>query len=246
MDAAEVGLKKDWTRRFQTNIVGFYNLYYDAQVPLSVQQGTTPAFSIFYNVPRSIIQGVELESTWQPIDRFNILLTYAYLDSHVSKACCVSDPVDPTATAPGASPAGASSQGAIDAITGLPTQGQDLSGNALPFSPKHKIALNFTYTFDLNDYGLIVPSFSYLHRSNQYSSFFNRPYNLAPSTDQLDARITYRDAKNRFTVIGYVRNLLDEDLFQSLSGTRNAVGQVFQSYTLLEPRTYGVEIHARF
>ena len=79
MDAFEVGLKKDWTRRFQTNVTGFYDLYYDAQVPLAIQQGSAPAFTIFYNVPRSIIQGVELESIWQPFDRFNVLLTYAYL-----------------------------------------------------------------------------------------------------------------------------------------------------------------------
>ncbi len=245
-DALEVGLKKDWTRRFQTNIVGFYSLYYDAQVPLSIQQGTAPAFSIFYNVPRSILQGVEVESVWQPIDKFNILLTYAYLDSHVSKACCVSDPVDPTATAPGAKPAGASSQGAVDAITGLPTRGQDLKGNALPFTPKHKIALNLTYEFDLGQYGSLIPSFSYLYRSEQYSSFFNRPYNLAPEQNQIDARVTYRDPKNRYTVIGYVRNLLDDDIFQSLSGSRTSTGQVFQSYTLLEPRTFGVEFQARF
>lgn len=246
MDALEVGLKKDWTRRFQTNITGFYDLYYDAQVPLSIQQGNNPAFSIFYNVPRSIIQGVELESIWQPLDRLNILLTYAYLDSHVSKACCVSDPVDPTATAPGASPAGASSQGAIDAITGLPTRGQNLKGNNLPFAPHHKIALNLNYTFDLGGFGTLTPSFSYLYRSNQYSSFFNRPYNSVPSSDQIDMRVTYKEPKNRFTVIGYVRNLTDNDNFTSLSGSRTSTGAVFQSFSLLDPRTFGVELQARF
>ena len=245
-DALEVGLKKDWTRRIQTNVVGFYSLYYDAQVPLSIQQGTNPAFSIFYNVPRSILQGIELESVFQPTDNLNILLTYAYLDSHVSKACCVSDPVDPTATAPGASPAGASSQGAIDAITGLPTQGQNLKGNDLPFTPRHKIALNLNYTFDMGRFGIVIPSFSYLYRSEQYTSFFNRPYNLVPDSNQIDGRITYRDPKSRFTVIGYMRNILDDDIVSSNSGTRDQLGRVFQSYGLLEPRTYGIEVHARF
>ena len=248
MDALEVGLKKDWTRRFQTNIVGFYNLYYDAQVPLSVQQGTTPAFSIFYNVPRSILQGVEVETVWQPVDRFNILFTYAYLDSHVSKACCVSDNNDPFAIAPGASPAGASSQGAVDTNFNLPAQGQNLKGNALPFTPHHKIALNFNYSYDLGGWGTLIPSFSWLHRSEQYSSFFNRSYNKIGDTDQLDARVTYRDPKSRYIVIGYVRNLLDDDIFVSQGGSRLTTDPVarYGSYSLQEPRTFGVEFQAKF
>jgi iron complex outermembrane receptor protein len=246
MDSLEAGLKKDWTRSFQTNITAFYNLYYNAQVPLSVQQGSAPAFSIFYNVPRSILQGVELESTWRATDRLTILFTYAYLDAHVSKACCVSDPNDPTATAAGANPAGSSSQGAIDQITGLPTRGQNLAGQQLPFSPKNKIALNGNYTWSLGKYGDLIGSASYLWRDEQYSSFFNRAYNYAPSRSQIDLRLTFEDARKRFEIVGYARNLTDEHDFESTSGSRSTTGIVYQSYNLVEPRTYGVELRARF
>ncbi len=246
MDNLEVGLKKDWTRRFQTNIVGFYDLYYNAQVPLSVQQGNNPAFTLFYNVPRSILQGVELESTWAATDHLTFLFTYAFLDAHVTKGCCVSDPVDPTATQPGAQPAGASSQGAIDAITGLPTRGQSLVGQQLPLSPRNKIAFNATYTFNLGKYGDLITSASYLWRDQQYSSFFNRSYNLIPSRDQIDLRATFRDAKNRFELVGYARNIGNSVDFERQSGTRSTTGQIYTTYDLTDPRTYGVELRGRF
>jgi iron complex outermembrane receptor protein len=246
MDAFEVGLKKDWTRRFQTNVSGFYDLYYDAQVPLSVQQGDIPSFSIFYNVPRSVIQGVELETTWQPTDRLNVLFTYAYLDSHVSKACCLSDPQDPTAKQPGAKPAGASTQGAKDSITGDPTSGQDLAGNALPFTPHNKVALNVNYTYPVGSYGDLIGSVSYLWRDEQYSSFFNRWYNKTKARDQIDLRLTFKDAKNRFNIVGYARNLTNSNDFESMSGSRDSLGRVYQSYSLVDPRTFGVELQVRF
>ena len=245
-DDFEVGLKKDWTRRIQTNITGFYEMYYDAQYPLSVSQATGPAVGVFYNIPRSIIQGIELESVFAPIDHLNILLTYAYLDAHISKACCVSDPNDPTATQPGARPAGPSNQGAVDSFTGQPARGQDLRGNPLPLSPKNKIALNANYTFDLGKYGTLIGSASYIWRDQQYSQIFQRAYNLTPSTDQVDLRLTYKEPNNRFEVIGYARNVTNNVNYETLSGTRYSTGVVYQNYIVQDPRTYGVQLQARF
>jgi iron complex outermembrane receptor protein len=246
MDAFEVGLKRDWTRRFQTNVSGFLNSYYDAQVPVSVPQASGPSLSIFYNVPRSIIQGVELESTWTPIDRLNIMFTYAYLDSHISKACCVSDPVDPSALQPGAKPAGPSSQDAFDTISQKPARGQDLKGASLPLSPKNKIALNVNYTLPVGTYGDLIGSASYLWRDEQYSSIFNREYNRTPSRDQVDLRLTFKDAKNRFSIIGYAQNVFDSEGYETLSGTRYSTGAIYQNYVLTDPRTYGVQLQVRF
>ena len=132
-DDFEAGLKKDWTRRIQTNVTGFYEQYYDAQYPLTITQAQGPNIGIFYNIPRSVIQGVEVETVFAPLDKLNILFTYAYLDAHITKGGPVTDPNDPTATQPGARPV-AVGQGA-DPFTGLPTRGQDLKGNPLPLSP---------------------------------------------------------------------------------------------------------------
>ncbi len=246
-DDFELGLKKDWTRRFQTNVTGFYELYYDAQFPLTVPQGAGTSFGVFYNIPRSVVQGVELEAVYAPIDHLNLLFTYAYLDAHVSKGGGVSDPNDPTASQPGASPlAGTSGQGAVDTLTGLPSRAQNLKGNDLPLSPRNKLAFNATYSLDLGRYGTLIPSFSYIWRDEQYSSIFNREYNRSPSTDQIDLRLTYKEPKNRFEVVAYARNVTDNTNYETLSGTRYSTGQVYQTYVLQDPRTFGLQIRGRF
>ena len=245
-DDFEGGLKKDWTRRIQTNVTGFYERYYNAQYPLSITQATGPNIGIFYNIPRSIIQGVELETVFAPIDRLNILFTYAYLDAHIAKGGPVSDPNDPTATQPGAKPIAGSSGAGADPFTGLPTRGQNLKGESLPLSPKNKLSLNVNYSLDLGRFGTLIPSASYIWRDQQYSQIFNRSYNLSPSTDQIDLRLTYKEPHNRFEVIGYARNVTNNTNFETLSGTRYSTGQVYQTYVVQDPRTYGVQIQARF
>ena len=246
MDAYEIGLKKDWTRRFQTNITAFYDNYYDAQVPVSIPQNAGPALSVFYNIPKSIIQGVELESVWAPIDRLNVLVTYAYLDAHIKNGSGLADPNDPTATFPGSRPAGGNVLGSVDTITGLPSRGQNLSGQQLPLSPKNKVAVNLNYDIDLHGYGDIIPSFSYIWRDSQYSSIFNRAYNFSPSRDQIDIRVTYKAPGNKFELIAYAANITDNTNFETRSGTRYSNGAVYSSYVLTDPRTYGLQLQARF
>ena len=246
INAFEGGLKKDWTRRLQTNISGFYDIYYDAQIPLSIPtQGASS--SIFYNIPKSIIEGVELETIWSPIDKLNVLFTYSYLDSHIERASGVADPNDPTATQPGATPtAGASTTGGVDPITGLPTRGQNLKGQDLPLSPHNKLALNLNYDLGIGKYGDLIPSFSYLWRDSQYSSIFNREYNYAPSRSQIDMRVTYKPPSSRFEIIGYVQNLTNSTDFETKSGVRYSTGSVYSTYVLTDPRTYGIQLQARF
>ena len=78
----------------------------DAQIPISIVStagGLAQAQSIFFNIPNSVTQGVELETIWQPIDHLQILFNYSYLDSYVTQGVGV-DPADPNAYAPNAHP----------------------------------------------------------------------------------------------------------------------------------------------
>ena len=246
IDAFEAGLKKDWTSRFQTNITGFYDRYYDAQVPVTIPQNGAPSLSVFYNIPLSIIQGVELESIWAPIDKLNVLLTYAYLDAHIDQANGLADPNDPTATFAGATPSGGNALGSVDTLTGLPSRGQNLKGAQLPLSPKNKVAFNINYDLELGRYGDLIPSFSYTWRDSQYSSIFNRAYNFSPDRDQIDLRVTWKAPGNKFEVIGYAQNVLNSTNFEYKTGVRYSTGAVYSQYFLTDPRTYGVQLQARF
>jgi iron complex outermembrane receptor protein len=157
--------------------------------------------------------------------------------------------------------------------TGLPNggfqRGQDLKGQNLPNAPKNKVALNVNYTW-LVGRGSITGSASYVWRSEQYGSIFNREYYKAPAYDQVDMRATWKDADGKYSVIAFVRNLFDEIGYAGgpSAGRRNGVVPAYvtgtipaggtattpipivqgiaSAYTITPPRTYGIEIQYRF
>ncbi len=275
LDDFEIGLKKTFGQTLQANIALFHYDYRNAQIPLSVT-GTTGALaqaqSIFYNVPKAISNGVEIETLWQPIEHLQILANYSYLDSHITRASGPVDPADPAALDPQARPLitlaqcaaapGTCSTDVFTALTGGGFQrGQNLKGQQLPHSPKNKIAVNVAYTIVLAG-GELTPSVSYLWRDSQYGSIFNRSYTKSPSWDEWDARLTYTPTGGKFTLIAYGKNLLNDVGYQGGAGAvRNAgfigpatpgfteipvVQGISTSYPITPPRTFGVEVQYRF
>ena len=271
-NAYEVGLKKDmFQHTLQTNLAIFYLDYRDFQAPVTVidtSGGIGQSQGVFLNVPKAVSYGLELETIWAPIDHLQILLSYAYNDAHITDLKGVVDPADPTAVQPGAKPIGAltpcvsAATPACDVFSHNVQRGQNLSGNQLPQSTKNKVAINGTYTWEMEN-GSLSPSVSYIWRDKQYGSIFTRFYNEAPSWTQVDARLTWKGRDNKYSVILYGKNLFDRLGYDGgASGSRvagttigasvaspqiNAVQQGFNiAYPLTPPRTYGVEVQYRF
>jgi iron complex outermembrane receptor protein len=272
-NAFEVGLKKDFGHTLQTNMALFYYDYSNAQVPITIVNNTGspgPSQGVFFNVPKSVSQGFELETIWQPIDHLQILFNYSYLDAHVTDAKGVVDPADPSALQAGAKPTGvggtcaANPTGSCDIFTGNLTRGQDVSGSNLPNAPKNKVAFNANYTWVL-DTGSVTGSASYIWRDKQYGSIFNRSYYQAPSWSQTDLRLTYKDKANKYTVIAWAKNVFDDIGYEGgatagrraglvpaytlgLPGLRPTpiVEGIGSTYTITPPRTYGIEVQYRF
>ena len=282
LDDIEVGLKKTFGRNLQTNIALFHYDYKNAQIPLTIIDtagGVTQAQSVFYNVPKAISMGVELETIWQPLANLQILFNYSYLNSEIRRASGVVDPADPAALDPDATPLGSigdcvarqATPSAADncpadvftALTGGGFQlGQDLKGQKLPNAPKHKVALNVNYTW-LFEAASLTASASYTWRDAQYGSIFNRAYSRSPSWEQVDARVTWTPANERYTVILFAKNIFDEVGYEGGAtaarragyvGSATAGGStiipvtqgVATSYPLTPPRTYGIELQYRF
>jgi iron complex outermembrane receptor protein len=266
VNAYEIGLKKNFGRTLQANAALFYYDYSGMQVPISIiptsggLSGTSQ--SIFFNVPKAVSQGFELETIWQPIDHLQVLFNYSYLDAHVKEAHNVVDPSDPAAIQQGATPDVTTTS--IDAFTGLPVKGQSLSGNSLPNAPKNKVALNVNYTFELSS-GSITTGATYVWRDKQYGSIFDRSYYEAPAYDQVDLRATYKDKDNKYTVIAFVKNVFDDLGYEAGTTASRRAGYlppfvlgragfapvavdqgIASTYTLTPPRTYGIEFQYRF
>ena len=265
-DAFEVGLKKDFGRTLQVNLAAFYYSYKDFQAPVTTiptSGGIGTAQTVFFNIPKAISKGFEAEVNWAPIDNLRLNASYSYVDAYIDEASGLVDPTDPTAVDAAARPVGltqaqcaaAPTTCTLDIYTGRFQRGQNLKGNALPQAPKNKIALNAVYTFVM-DSGSLSPSVSYFWRDSQYGSIFQRSYNKAPSWDQVDLRLTWKDAQNRFTIIGYGKNIFNDLGYYEGNTSSRTVGRlqsglpvvqgIATTYSLTPPRTYGVELQYRF
>ena len=67
-----------------------------------------------------------------------------------------------------------------------------------------------------------------------------------PAFEVADFRLLWKDADDRYTVIGYVKNAFDEVGYQnSTAGSPTAVGPR-RTVILNFPRTYGLELQYRF
>jgi iron complex outermembrane receptor protein len=256
-NAYEIGLKKNIGRTFQANLSAYYYDYSNFQAPVTIVPtggGIATTQTVFFNVPKAISKGFEAELNWAPIDHLQLLATYSYTDAYIDEARGLVDPTDPTASDPEAKRYGPPSS-TLDIYTGKPQQGQDLSGNALPQAPKNKVALNALYTWQFEP-GSLTGSVSYIWRDEQYGTIFSRSYNKSPSWDQVDLRLTYKDAKDRFTIIAYGKNIFDDLGYYEGNTSTRVVGRqvsglpvvqgIASTYYLTPPRTYGMEFQYRF
>jgi len=256
-NAYEAGFKWNFGRTFQANFSAFYYDYSNFQAPVSIVNnsgGIGLAQTVFLNIPKAISKGFEIETIWAPIDNLRIMANYSYNDAYLDEATGIIDSSDPTAVAPGARPAGPPSP-TVDIYTGRREQGQDLSGNALPQAPKNKLAINALYTWQFSP-GSLTGSVSYIYRDKMYGSIFTRSYNESPSWDQVDLRLTWADADDRYTIIAYAKNVFDDlGYYEGATSTRRAginpaLGPLVQgiatTYGITPPRTFGLEVQYRF
>ena len=220
----EIGIKKDmFNKTLQINLALFWEDLSGYQAPLTVVAQTgalAVSQSQYLNIPKAVSRGAELEATWIPIDHLSVLFNYSLTDSYISTLTGIIDPADPEAMAAGAkpltalqtctgtNPAVAGGNALCDVNTGLVQRPQNLQGNSLPQSPKNKIALSVTYTWDMEK-GSLSPSASYVWRDKQYAGVFERSYNASPSWSQTDLRMTWKDKENKYSIAAYVKNVFD-------------------------------------
>lgn len=227
VDAFELGFKRTWTDwDVTTNATLFFYDYQGYQVSNTIVpddpdgDGPLPrpaAYASYVNLPQVNTLGFELETMWYPTDNLRFILNYGYTDPKIGDSPALVHNLDPYALDPAANPLGPVAAGAN------PLQGQNLDGNILPFSPKNKIALNSTYTWDFEDGSTLDASLSYFWQDISFTSIFNRSYTKTPSWDQTDARLSWTSGDGNISLIGFVRNVFDEIAYDSRgSGLREA------------------------
>ncbi len=234
VDSYEFGVKTVLADRLQLNTAVFYSDYDGFQTPLTVSLGTITA-SRFLNL-QARVQGVEVEANWSPLDRLQLLASYSYLDAEITRGCCFVDSADPTASTPGVRPDSTLPNGDV---------AQTLVGNRLPLTPEHKWTVGANYTWSFAPGSLTVGGM-YTDTDDQQSTIWSNPIYTAPSFEVADFRVLWNDVENRYTVIGFVKNALDEIGYgNSTGGSPTPIGSR-RTVSLTYPRTYGMELQYRF
>jgi iron complex outermembrane receptor protein len=243
VDAFEIGLKKTIQHNFQANLAAFYYLYYNDQQPLGVSGAAGVTSTQVYNIPEVHTYGVELESIWQPTKDLTLSVNYAYINATVAKGGqCLEDTADPLALAPGANTSGCPAP-----VGGI--QLQNINGQQIAETPNNKISVNGLYRLNFQP-GTLALSASLIWRDSEYSSPFNRFYNLAPSYTAVNLRATWTDVNNRYTIVAYADNLANTTGYDNVYGvpvTNPGPNQVIDKLvSLTAPRVFGVEFQYRF
>jgi iron complex outermembrane receptor protein len=237
INAYELGLKQEIARRLTANFALFYYDYKDPQIPLTVRDPATNLNeSRFFNFQKTISMGAELEAIWAATDQLQLMLSYGYLDTEIKDPRCFIEPADTAATAPDARPCGALVAG---------QRGQLVDGGVLPSSPKNKAAVNATYTWNLGP-GDITLSGTWTYRGEAYYSVFQREHYRAPGYDESDLRVLWNGQGKRYTIIGFVKNVFDDEGYERADASQSAWGVRSRSLGLTPPRTYGMEVQFRF
>ena len=193
VDAYEVGLKSLlFDNTLSLNLAVFRNDYDDLQQS-ATQYTDTAAYISVTNVGGLRSQGVELDSTWQINEEWQLTANAAYLDAEYEDY----------------ENAGCSSLQSYYQPEGCV---QDLSGKAPPFSPKYSGSLGLSYDTSITDTldfsGNLIMSFS-----DDYFLDATRDEGLYQDGWQTyDLRLAISDATKTWEVAAISRNITDEKI----------------------------------
>ena len=241
LDDFEGGIKKTFAHRLTVDLAGFFYDYKNMQIELGElgPSGTTSFF--LKGLPEVHNYGVELESTWQATDNLQFILSYAYLNTDIVKSNCYEDPIANGSFVP-------SLPSCVDhtsPATAAATQFGFVSvkGNQLIDSPPNKIAVNANYTFHFTP-GTLTFSVSDIWTDYHFSAIFNSALYRTPGYNNLDLRALWNDPKDRYTIIVFAKNALNETQYDYIYPGTSVPVQL--THSLNAPATYGVQIQVRW
>jgi iron complex outermembrane receptor protein len=244
VDSTEVGVKSEWLEhRLSANLAWFYAKYKDMQQNTTIPGGPTGNQTVVTNVGSATIKGIELETSYRPIDPLTLTATLGTLSSHFSNFITQApSPTDPLALAE-----------------------FNYSNNNLIYNPSYTLTLAADYKIPVS-YGAVSAHLGYRHIAaydQQISSaavvatggvgpaglplfdvLGNDPRVRADAQNIVDASLTneWDLGKGKAKVTLYGRNLTND-----LGPTHGfTVAGLWAFGTAREPRTYGVTLGYQF
>jgi outer membrane receptor protein involved in Fe transport len=233
----EVGSKNTFMEnRLRANFGAFYYDYEGLQI------GQVAAFSASTVNADATVMGAEAEFVFVATDALEFNLSVSWLDMEI----------DDFESADGGDPNGIdpNTVQALDA-NGDPafTPGgdviKDLNGNSLRNAPEFSANIGAAYNFEIFDGYQLTTRVDHFWQDEYYANEFNKDSDVIDAWEQTNAQLVLEPAAGDWVVRAYVKNLLDNDDVIRRGQDGPTVGR-FRSVTVLEPRTYGIELRMFF
>jgi outer membrane receptor protein involved in Fe transport len=182
--AFETGFKLSLAdRRLQLNGAAFYYDYTDKQFRGKIIDPVLGALNALVNVPKSRVQGAELQVTWLPSDAFTLNLGGTYVGSKI--------------------------KGSFQNFNAF-GQPVNVSGEQFPLTPKWQLSGDAEYRTAINDNleGFVGGNFSY--QSKQNSGLGELPDLAIDGYALFDARLGVKSLDKTWRASLFVRNLTNK------------------------------------
>ena len=224
----EIGFKKTFPGMgMRLNATGFYYDYDDYQA-----FGLIAAFPEIRNTDAEVYGG-EVEVTWSPMDRLDLLAGVSFLESEIDRV--------PT----------------VQSFFGIILPSQQIEGNELPTSPA--VSINFLARYAIpmatagGEFALQIDG---NYNSDQYLDVFNSAASKEQAYFVGNLRFSYTTADEKWTATAFIKNFTDTkhrlylldlaagDLFTPPDAPADGNGIIEQVYA--PPRWIGASVSYRF
>ncbi len=221
--AYEVGAKSRFLDdRVQLNISTFYYDYTDIQVRLFTNNA-----SLVLNAAKAKNYGVELESSWVPIEPLRIDASVSYLNATYGSASAT-DPMNPFAG------------------TCAPPPGAcvvSIKGNTLLRAPKWKFSSAAQYDLEIGSAGVLSLRGEYAYTADQSHTIFNNDFAEQKGFSMGNLRAIWRVPESLVSGMSfqaYVENIGDVD-YVTNKAPNATTGSTLSTFG--PPRTWGLQIN---
>lgn len=229
----ELGIR---TQLFDRKLTFNFNVFHIKWSGIQVEASTLNGIvGITVNGGTAKSEGFETSFQVRPVDGLSVQGTYSYVNARLTEdvpaIIAVNDP-------PGVYPSS-------------PIQLDALSGDRLPGSAKNSGSLGATYTLPFKD-GNIVADWTATYRGSVVTRLgWDRAYgDKLPSYTLHRASLAYET--DRYSVVLFANNIFDKYAVASVSNDRSRVGLNdgvrlrYYKQTVINPRTFGVEVRFKY
>lgn len=194
--AFEVGAKiSALNRALQVNVAAFHYIYRDKQIRGLILDPVFNQLEQLVNVPKSRINGAEVEVTARPSDGLTLRGAVTYVDSKILNFTGINN----------------------ERVLG------DYRGSALPFSPKWHVVADVDYGWDISDsIGAFVGA-NLLYNSGTNSTLGTAPSSEIDAFTTVDMRAGIKSLDDRWSFSVWGRNVFNEYYWTNQFVTQDVV-----------------------